>query len=375
MEIKGNKGEWSELYVFLKLLAEGKLYAADANLTRIDDMFFPILKIIREETGKKKEFLTKDSVIVCVNDEKTFEIPVESFSEQAEHLLSTIKSTKTSPFASEKIEEFMKIISINSLESRGRDKADIMIQIHDIQTGYQPEVGFSIKSKLGSPATLLNASKATNFVFEVIGNTEYVSSNLEEIQGVCHPNGSKKSDSPKDIIERLSNNGCYLQYIKTDDRFDDNLMLIDSQMSTILSYFILAFYSGSVKNTMPSILEYVVSKNPLNLKVEKAENFYGHKIKSMLCAVALGMMPSIEWNGTDEATGGYIIVKQDGEIVAYHIYNRDKFKDYLLSNTKFDSPQRFDSPSPSKKKGFDYGYVYEDNGKFYMKLNLQIRFA
>ncbi|RTK92254.1 MAG: HpaII family restriction endonuclease [Rickettsiales bacterium] len=27
-----NKGEWSEFYTFLRLLADGKLYAADANL-------------------------------------------------------------------------------------------------------------------------------------------------------------------------------------------------------------------------------------------------------------------------------------------------------------------------------------------------------
>ena len=30
--LKGNKGEWSEIYVFLKLLADGKLYSADENL-------------------------------------------------------------------------------------------------------------------------------------------------------------------------------------------------------------------------------------------------------------------------------------------------------------------------------------------------------
>jgi len=32
--ITGNKGEWSEAYVFLKLLGDGKLYAADQNLKK-----------------------------------------------------------------------------------------------------------------------------------------------------------------------------------------------------------------------------------------------------------------------------------------------------------------------------------------------------
>jgi type II restriction enzyme len=37
--MKLNKGEWSEVYVFLKLLAEGKLYAADKDLKKIEDLF------------------------------------------------------------------------------------------------------------------------------------------------------------------------------------------------------------------------------------------------------------------------------------------------------------------------------------------------
>ena len=45
-------------------------------------------------------------------------------------------------------------------------------------------------------------------------------------------------------------------------------------------------------------------------------------------------MPSKEWDGHDEANGGYIIVSSDGDVLAYHIYNRDYFEKYLLDNTK-----------------------------------------
>lgn len=37
----GNKGEWSELYTVLKLLADSKMYGADENLK-------PIWKCLRE---------------------------------------------------------------------------------------------------------------------------------------------------------------------------------------------------------------------------------------------------------------------------------------------------------------------------------------
>ena len=55
--LKGNKGEWSEIYVLLRLLADGKIYAADSELNKLEDIFFPIIKIIREEvTGEVKEY-------------------------------------------------------------------------------------------------------------------------------------------------------------------------------------------------------------------------------------------------------------------------------------------------------------------------------
>ena len=47
--IAGNKGEWSELYAFLRLLADGKLYAADADLHKLEQVYFPILAILRQE--------------------------------------------------------------------------------------------------------------------------------------------------------------------------------------------------------------------------------------------------------------------------------------------------------------------------------------
>ena len=33
--LSGNKGEWSEIYIFLKLLDDGKVYAADKDMNLI----------------------------------------------------------------------------------------------------------------------------------------------------------------------------------------------------------------------------------------------------------------------------------------------------------------------------------------------------
>ncbi|MDR0221070.1 MAG: HpaII family restriction endonuclease [Lachnospiraceae bacterium] len=377
MAILGNKGEWSELYVFLRLLADGKLYAADENLNKIDTMFFPIIKIIREDTiGQRKEYRTGSDIRFMVEDD-IIRIPAKRFYDEADCLLQTIIAASGSRFSAEKTEEFMKLINVVELESRSRDKADIIIQIHDIQTGYESEVGFSIKSKLGKPATLFNASKATNFTFEIVGEASqlaYIRNNLVSIQGTEKPNQGDKSAGVKEILTKINSLGCGLIFYETDKRFEDNLKMIDSQMPIVVAELLLTYYFGNTRNRVTDIVDYVVLSNPLAIKQERAEMFYKHKVKLLLCAAALGMKPTVEWNGTDEATGGYIVVKSGGEVVAYHIYNRDKFMEYLYNNTRFEAPQRFDSLPPKTKKGFDFGYIYEENGKLFIKLNLQIRF-
>ena len=49
--MSGNKGEWSELYAFMKLLSQGRVYAANEKVENIDDVYIPILQIrMREQT-------------------------------------------------------------------------------------------------------------------------------------------------------------------------------------------------------------------------------------------------------------------------------------------------------------------------------------
>ena len=81
--------------------------------------------------------------------------------------------------------------------------------------------------------------------------------------------------------------------------------------------------------------------------------------------VALGMMPSKVWSGIYDATGGYLVVKENGEILCYHIYNRNQFEEYLFVNTKLET---------ASSTRHEFGKIYQQNGEFFFKLNLQIRF-
>ena len=62
---------------------------------------------------------------------------------------------------------------------------------------------------------------------------------------------------------------------------------------------------------------------------------------------------------------GYIIVKADGEVLAYHIYNRNFFEQYLLDNTICER---------ASTGRHEYMSLYEEGGQMYIKLNLQVRF-
>ena len=88
-------------------------------------------------------------------------------------------------------------------------------------------------------------------------------------------------------------------------------------------------------------------------------------MKKFLCECALGLLPSKVWTGIADATGGYIIVREDGEVLCYHLFNRNEFENYLIENT------RFETASTTRH---NFGYIFKQNNKFYISLNLQIRF-
>ena len=117
---------------------------------------------------------------------------------------------------------------------------------------------------------------------------------------------------------------------------------------------------------MAELIKETAHDNPLKFDMSGNHNFYDYKIKKLLTDIALGMMPSKVWSGQLDATGGYLIVKKDGEILCYHIYNRNEFEDYLLINTKLET---------ASSSRHDFGTIYSENDELLFKLNLQIRFV
>lgn len=354
--LTGNKGEWSEVYTLLKVLSDKVLFAGNENLEKIENLIFPVIKILRDESNGTFEFGYDDDIVVIKNDEEQFRIPVTKFTEQANLLLAELKKATTATFSIPEIEEFINSFNCQSLKASSSVKSDIRIVIHDHRTGTNPELGFSIKSQLGGASTLLNAGKTTNFVFKVSGleNTD-----IEEVNQI------DSRSKIKDRIEKIEEKSGTLEFINTENSiFESNLTLIDSSLPKIIAELLKQFFTSRISKTVDLVNE-ISTRNPLNYQTENNHPYYSYKIKRFLTDVALGMMPSKVWTGEYDATGGYLIVKEDGEILCYHIYNKNEFEDYLLHNTKFDT-------ASSSRHGF--GELYEENGELRFKLNLQIRF-
>lgn len=356
--ITGNKGEWSEIYTLFKILGDKKLYAGDSGLNKIENLIFPIIKILRDESQGTFQFNYQNDLVIIKNNKKNFQIPINTFKAQARFLLNILQKKTDRTFSVPEVEEFMMSFQSKTLKAKSTVKSDITIVIHDQRSGVNPELGFSIKSQLGGASTLLNAGKTTNFVFEITDRAF----SPEEMKNINNISGrSKIQKRLKKIIELGGN----LKFTGNESViFDGNLILIDSGLPVILAHCLKLFFTSHLSK-ITDLIEETARVNPLKFNTENKHPFYSYKIKRLLTDIALGMMPSQVWTGKLDATGGYLIVKKDGEVVCYHIYNRNEFENYLFNNTKLET---------ASSGRHDFGYIYEEDGKQFFKLNLQIRF-
>lgn len=355
--LTGNKGEWSEAYVLLRLLAQGKIYAANENLEQIDTMYFPILKILREEIANRKYEYNVNSdnrkIDIYFNGQLIKSHLQSEFSEEADFLYDKIVAGGNRAFAIEATERFLNDIGCKRLAAPSSDKTDITMQIHDVNTGYSPVCGFSIKSEIGNAPTLINATGATNFIYEVEGLSD------EQIVSI---NAIETRTKIRDRMNRIFSEASSVKFARVNSEvFSNNLMLIDSRLHEIVAEALIRHYRDGL-GTCSDVVNALEDSNPLGFP---APGYYEYKFKELLCCAALGMTPAKVWDGHDEANGGYIVVTASGNVLAYHIYNRDSFKEYLMKNTKYER-------ASTSRHG--YASLYKEDDKTYLKLNLQIRF-
>lgn len=355
MPLSGNKGEWSEIYTLFKLLAEKKLFIGDEHQQRIEDLYYPIIQVLRYEDENKITYTVKENIVIQTNDNDTFSVNVARFREKSLELLRLIRENNGA-FELPTIERFMNEVRCTKLKADSTDKADIKIVIHDQRTQTDHLLGYSIKSYLGGTPTMINASGSTNFNYKVVGLDKAA---VERINAI------DSRSKIQDRIEAIYAEGGQLVFDKVaSSTFSNNLMLVDSLLPTIVAEMLLCkFHKG--QSLISDICNELSRTNPCRFDLEGNPYFYQYKIKRFLLEAALGMIPNTAWNGNYDANGGYIVVRSDGEVICYHIYDKTLFENYLFNKTKLDTPS-------SSRHGF--GIIEIENGEMFFKLNLQVRF-
>jgi type II restriction enzyme len=322
------------------------------------DLYYPIINIIREESKRYEYMPNSERKVVVVNEdgEEFACIPMERFLSESKHLIEVIKASSKGTFAIPQSESFMTEIGCERLKAPSKDKTDIRIVIHDLRTNMTPLLGFSIKSQLGSPSTLLNAGVSTNFLYKIEGPLTYY--DIGEINCIEEHN---------ERMRAIADKGCSFVYVDVENTtFKNNLLFLDSRMPEIIAACLLPYYTQQSSASIKDAVEKIADINPIGFTGKDVLSFYEHKMKVLLLDAALGMTPATPWKGRYDANGGYLVVKDDGDIVCYHFYNRNDIEDYLYNNTRFERASR---------SRHNFGSLEPDgDGNVYIRFNLQIRF-
>ena len=143
------------------------------------------------------------------------------------------------------------------------------------------------------------------------------------------------------------------------------MYIIRNDMNEILSEYVKDRLITGYKDNhnVMEMTDKLVSNNPLNINLP--DILYKKTIKDFLMASFTGMTASSSWNGTEQVSGGYIVVLDNGDVICYHSVDREGFRDYLYRNT------HFEYVSANKYK---WSYMYKDGNDYYLPLNFSIRF-
>lgn len=360
--LKGNKGEWSELYVFFKLLADGKLFSADQNLERTNE-FVDVRSVFRKDTSRRLKYEHKPDGYINIVDlsgtHSDFRIPLSEASRIASKLLDRIQAGAGSALQQAELEAELGAWKVSQVKQDSLNKGDINLLIYDPVHGIQSKQDYSVKSFLGSDPTLFNANATTNIIYSITDSI-----------------GNGISDEHLNLVNSISSGHKYIKRIEKlielgydvsfhsyqDETFRLNLQMIDSLLPEIVAFIVKKKYTNRI-TWITDVINCLNAENPMGYNLDH-HDFYEYRIINFLIEVALGMTSKKPWSGIHEVVGGLIIVKQDSEVVCYHVIDFNKFKTYLKNST------RLDNPSGSR---MGYGHVYKENETSFIKLNFTIK--
>lgn len=336
-----NKGEWSEVFALLRTLSDGILKGCNARLEHQINDTIPFIYLKHTAVnGSDIHYHIERENIKITNLMNTTFISRSSLNSAANIIFDKITSPNNRTFRIIEIDNILAELQSPRLKSPTTSKSDLIIALSE--NNQSIERGFSVKSNLGANTSLVNASKATNFLFEI-----------STVKYEWLPLKAKKlvANIPVESIRFLG---------MDNSTYHHNLQLIDLQLPNIIAFMLVHYFRG-LSTHISDLLVEIIRQNPLNLS---NTDLYQAKVEDFLVSSALGMVPTQKWNRLHSADGGMMIIKDNQEVVTFYCINAQSmayFRQYLIENCYLDT-------ASTTRHGF--GRIYDKNK---LKLNLLIR--
>jgi hypothetical protein len=348
-----NVGEWSEVYALAYLLSNAGGYGAD-DLQEINHkLFYKVLAALFKGEAQGSDLVYKVSgtdVNISVDSRVVGSVSRTKLAKLAKELhAQLLVSHAGRAFSLPKGDEVLDVLMKDNASASSTSYSDIFLKIEDIRTKKPtPFTGFSIKSQLNAKSTLLNATAATNFQYEIVSNSKTAKTSIPRFGMSLKPD-----------MQELVKCGYRLKFVKIlNETHQNNMKLVDSNLPRYMANLLFET-TQHTNNHFANIAEIVYPP-------ERSENkAILLKLKQYLGYVMLGMTPTTPWSGQPNDFGGMILVKRSGDVLFYYLYNMADFQNFLYSNLKFEYGSR------SRHK---FGSPYKEGGKDYINLNLQLRF-
>ncbi|MFM7390724.1 MAG: HpaII family restriction endonuclease [Vampirovibrionales bacterium] len=335
-----NKGEWSELVIFISLLLHPQCHYGTPQLEALHE-FVTFLTLSHNTQPHYYQLGEQQVLLMTATGEVLKTIPREDLTNIAtvEALEAQLRAGQRA-FSMPALDRFKALLEIERFKGSNKSKHDFSASFNDAGTVFEGQ-GLGMKSYIGQAPTLLNASSATNFVFRL----NAFDGSLDAINAL---EGKQKI---RDRLMQIYQTCTSVEFVRCENSTHEaNLRKVDSLLPEILAKLLLQYYQGQ-----GAMLQDLITNEQEQCRIQ-----------DYLKSILLGMFSTTPWDGT-YSSHGFVVLTKTGNRLLYHVVKDAVLKEFLWKHVKLDTP------SSSRHR---FGTVYKEaDGQFYFKLNLQLRFC